>query len=297
MKNYTNCPICNSKNLTKTKTCVDHTVSKDTFTIVECKNCKFQFTNPIPLETEIGKYYESDEYISHSNTNKGLIFRLYQAVRNKTLVDKLKLIKSYSDAKTLLDIGSGTGEFLNICQQNGIKVSGIEPSEQTRKSAIDNYNLKIEPESGLNNIENKSIDAISMWHVLEHVYNLNERIETIKRILKDSGTLFVAVPNRSSYDAKKYGEFWAAYDLPRHLYHFTPKDIKTIFEKHGFTLNKILPMKFDSFYVSMLSEKCKTGKVNYFRALLTGLKSNHLALSKNDNSYSSQIYILKKQSN
>lgn len=295
MKEYSNCPVCNSISFSTVRKCIDHTVSKDTFSIVECKECKFQFTNPIPLENEIGKYYESEEYVSHSNTKKGLIFSLYQVVRNKTLVDKLKLIRSNTKAKSLLDIGSGTGEFLNICQQNGIKVRGIEPSEQARKNAIENYSLKIEDEDGLKNIENESLDAITMWHVLEHVYHLNERIKTIKRVLKKDGALFVAVPNRSSYDAKKYNDNWAAYDLPRHLYHFTPKDIKTIFEKHGFTLDKVLPMKFDSFYVSMLSEKCKTGSVNYLNAFLSGIKSNRLALSKKDNSYSSQIYILRKQ--
>jgi ubiquinone/menaquinone biosynthesis C-methylase UbiE len=297
MKNYSNCPICSSKSFSKVRDCIDHTVSKNTFTIVECDKCNFQFTNPIPLESEIGTYYESEEYVSHSNTKKGLIFSLYQVVRNKTLVDKLNLIKSNTKAETLLDIGSGTGEFLNLCQQNDISVRGIEPSDQARKNAINSYNLNIENEEGLKNIENESIDAISMWHVLEHVYHLNERIETIKRVLKKDGALFVAVPNRSSYDAKKYNENWAAYDLPRHLYHFTPKDIKTLFEKHGFSLDKVLPMKFDSFYVSMLSEKCKTGKINYLKAFLSGLKSNRLALTKNDNSYSSQIYILRKQNN
>lgn len=295
MKQYTNCPICEAKDFKKIRDCVDYTVSKDTFTIVECGNCSFQFTNPIPLENEIGKYYESDEYVSHSNTNKGLIFQLYQAVRNKTLQDKLKLIQENSNAKTLLDIGCGTGEFLNTCQKAGINVRGIEPSENARKSGIDNYGLDVNEESELPKIKDNSTDAVTMWHVLEHVYHLNKRIETIKRILKEDGTLFVAVPNRSSYDAEKYQDQWAAYDLPRHLYHFTPKDIKSLFEKHGFTLEKVLPMKYDSFYVSMLSEKYKSGSINYLNAFLTGLKSNRFASTKNDNSYSSQIYILKKQ--
>lgn len=295
MKQYNNCPICEGKTFNSVMNCVDHTVSKDPFSIVECDACRFQFTNPIPLENEIGKYYESEDYVSHSNTKKGIIHKLYQAVRNKTLKDKLALVKEYSAAKSLLDIGSGTGEFLNVCKKASIETKGIEPSENARTAAISNYGLDIETEDALENVPSESKDAVTMWHVLEHVYHLNERIQTIKRVLKTEGTLFVAVPNRSSFDAEFYKENWAAYDLPRHLYHFTPIDIENLCKKHGLKLKKVLPMKFDSFYVSMLSEKYKNGKINYLSAFLNGLKSNNKAAAKNDNTYSSQIYIIQKQ--
>lgn len=294
MKNYNSCPICNASSFSPFEECKDYTSSGEIFKIVECTNCSFTFTNPIPEENEIGKYYESYEYISHSNTSKGIVNKLYQIVRKITLSKKVNLLKSLTKGKNLLDIGSGTGEFLNHAKNNGYNVMGIEPSEIGRKKSIENYHLTVFPEEEFKNISPDSYDLVTMWHVLEHVYHLNERIETINRILSANGFLIVAVPNRLSYDAEFYKEHWAAYDVPRHLYHFRPEDIKTLFEKHQFELKKILPMKFDSFYVSMLSEKYKNKKQNLLKALFIGLKSNMKA--KKSNKYSSQIYILQKKS-
>tara|TARA_R110002072_G_scaffold214486_4_gene371726 strand:+ start:174 stop:1058 length:885 start_codon:yes stop_codon:yes gene_type:complete len=293
MKNYTNCPICKSTEFSLLKECKDYTSSSEIFKISACNSCGFAFTNPIPEENEIGKYYESDEYISHSNTSKGIINKLYQFVRNITLDKKVNLLKSLTNKRKLLDIGSGTGEFLNHTQKNGFTVQGIEPSLIGRNNSIKNFNLSVYPEKKLAEYSENEFDIITMWHVLEHVYHLNERVETIHRILKKDGYLIVAVPNRLSYDAEKYQEFWAAYDVPRHLYHFRPVDIKTLFENHSFDVKQILPMKFDSFYVSMLSEKYKNEKSKLFKAFLIGLKSN--MKSKGLAKFSSQIYILQKK--
>jgi 2-polyprenyl-3-methyl-5-hydroxy-6-metoxy-1,4-benzoquinol methylase len=194
--------------------------------------------------------------------------------------------------RALLDIGSGTGEFLNHCKEAGFSVEGIEPSESARKLTKNNFNIIAKEESDLGSIPDESQDFVSMWHVLEHVYHLNDRIKQIYRLLKKDGKVIIAVPNLNSYDAKHYKEYWAAYDLPRHLYHFRPTDVEAIFKKHDFSLEKILPMKFDSYYVSMLSEKYRNGRVNYFNAFYIGLKSNLKAGKKAE--YSSQIYILSK---
>jgi 2-polyprenyl-3-methyl-5-hydroxy-6-metoxy-1,4-benzoquinol methylase len=293
MKTYKECPICANDSFTPFLSCKDYTVSKESFPIVNCNSCGFAFTNPIPEEKSIGSYYESEEYISHSNTSKGLINWLYQRVRNYTLQQKINILKSLSNEKTLLDIGCGTGEFLNAAQSKAYEVQGIEPSKLAREQAIKNYGLKVAEENALDELTPSSFSFISMWHVLEHVYHLNDRIKQISRLLKQDGYLIVAVPNRTSYDAKVYQQHWAAYDVPRHLYHFSPNDIENVFSKHGFELVKTLPMKFDSFYVSMLSEKYKSGKNNFIAAFFTGLKSNLKAGNKNQ--YSSQIYILKKQ--
>lgn len=293
MKEYSSCPICDGQNFSDYLKCEDYTVSKKEFSIIKCNNCRFKYTNPIPSENEIGSFYESDDYISHSNTNKSLVDKIYQAVRRYTIKKKYKLVKRECNADSILDVGSGTGEFLSYCNHKGLTSKGIEPSDSARKLSIDNYKLDISEESELQNIKDKSVDAITMWHVLEHVYHLNKRIETLKRILKDSGAIFIAVPNCSSYDAKKYGKYWAAYDLPRHLYHFTPKDINSLMDKHGLHVKSILPMRFDSFYVSMLSEKYRNGKSNIIKGFWSGLISNIKASGKKE--YSSQIYVIVKK--
>jgi len=270
----------------------DHFLSEESFTITKCVNCGFLFTNPRPLEKDSYTYYQSETYISHSNTDKGLINRLYKGIRNYSLNKKIKLIKKYFNSGSVLDIGCGTGHFLNQLSINGFKVHGIELGDEARKFATMTFGLSVDP--GLDKLDQhlNHYDIITMWHVLEHVYTLDHYIKRIRSLLSENGILIVAVPNPDSYDAKYYKEFWAAYDLPRHLYHFTKKTIHLLFSKHQFEILNILPMKFDSYYVSMLSEKYKTGKNNYFQALLKGLKSNRIAKRK-DNNYSSLIYIIK----
>lgn len=293
MNNRKQCPICNGESNSPFLICKDYTVSKENFNIVACDNCGFKYTNPIPEEDKIGEYYKSEEYISHSNTNKGLVNKAYQTVRNITLKQKEALVSEGRQRSELLDIGCGTGEFLNFCKNAGWKVEGIEPDDNARKLGKDNYGLTVNTEERLTSIADKSVDIITMWHVLEHVYHLQDRVKELKRIIKDDGAIFIAVPNYESYDAKKYKEHWAAFDVPRHLYHFGKSDIKRLMENHGLFVEKISPMKFDSFYVSMLSEKYQNGTVNYVNAFMTGLKSNNDG--KKTMNYSSLIYKIRKQ--
>lgn len=287
------CPICNSEAFTNFLTCMDNTVSHETFVIVQCSSCGFKFTNPRPVEIELKNYYKSENYISHSNTKQGLINYTYQIVRKYTLFKKLQLITTYIKSGSILDIGCGTGEFLNVCQQSKWTTLGIEPSNGARKMAINTFGLEVREESELSKLESESFDVITLWHVLEHVPQLNARIKELKRLIKPTGIIIIAVPNCNSLDAKLYGNSWAAYDVPRHLYHFTPHDIESLFKKHEIKLFRVLPMVFDSFYVCMLSEKIKTGKTNIIKALWNGFRSNMAAI-KTGKTYSSQIYLLRK---
>lgn len=287
------CPICNSQNFSAFLTCKDNTVSRETFNIVQCESCGFKFTNPRPSENEIGGYYKSENYISHSNTKVGFINSTYQLVRKYTLLKKLQLISRFYKTGKILDIGCGTGEFLQTCKSAGWETMGIEPDPDARRMSTEKFVLDVRTEEELGNLTDGSIDIITMWHVLEHVPRLNERVAELKRLIKSNGVIMIAVPNSNSLDASKYKENWAAYDLPRHLYHFTPEDIERLFKNHGLNVFRTLPMVFDSFYVSMLSEKIKTGKSHIIRSTWNGLISNISAL-KTGKKYSSQIYLIKK---
>jgi len=292
MIQLTSCPICNEEKQTDYLHLKDYFLTSEEFIITKCNQCGFRFTNPKPEQNMLGSYYESEEYISHSNAKKGLMNTIYQNVRNYTIGKKVKLIKQYHPNGDFLDIGCGTGEFLYALSKSGYKVKGVEPNEEARLFCLSNYNLDVMDEKLLDSFDENTFDVISMWHVLEHVYNLKERVGQLKKLLRPDGTLFIAVPNPDSYDAKKYGKFWAAYDVPRHLYHFNKRDINTLFNQFDFKVIKILPMNFDSYYVSLLSEKYKYGKQRIIPAFFNGFVSNFSAMLKNKN-YSSLIYILK----
>lgn len=284
------CPICKEVKFSPFLNAIDYTVSRETFSIVSCDNCGFHFTNPIPTADKIGDYYKSESYVSHSSTNKGLINKLYQMVRKRTLKQKVKLVSRLVSGREILDIGAGTGHFLNACKLANWNTLGLEPDSDARNFAKKEFGVDLQSTESLHNLPEKSRDAITMWHVLEHVYDLRGDVEQITKVLKDDGVLVVAVPNRSSFDAKHYKEFWAAYDLPIHLYHFVPNDIKTLFGQFNMEVVEILPMKFDAYYVSMLSEKYKGG--NIIKAFFNGWRSN---MKAKEGSYSSQIYILRKK--
>lgn len=295
MEKLNYCPVCSGNKFKPFISCIDHTVSRETFHIVQCEECGFRFTNPRPDEKEIGRYYISEEYISHSGTSRGLVNKIYGLVRNHTIKQKVKLINQvsgirYRASRNILDMGCGTGEFLQACKTDGWEVTGIEPSEIARKHAKENYGIDAMIPERLFELKEKKFNVITLWHVLEHVHQLDKTINQIGTILLENGTLIIAVPNCNSWEAKKYAEHWAAWDVPRHLYHFTEKDIRAIFKKHNFVLKEVIPMKFDSYYVSLLSEKYKTGKSNLVTGFRNGLASNIAAADKAVG-FSSQIYV------
>lgn len=267
----------------------DHSVSKEIFELYHDETLDMLITSPQPDLENLGKYYESEDYISHTDNKRSLFEKAYHFVKNIALKNKLNLINAEQSQKgKILDIGAGTGDFLLTAKNDGWETVGVEPSDRAKNIAKQKGISFVDEISVL---ENNSFDVITMWHVLEHVPNLELQIQELKRLLKPTGTLIVAVPNFKSYDAKYYNEFWAAYDVPIHFWHFSKKAIKLLFEKVDMKLEKVLPMKFDSFYVSLLSEKYKTGKMNYISAFFVGLRSNLKASSTKE--YSSHIYVLK----
>ena len=272
----------------------DHSVSGEEFKLLYNEDFDFLETFPQPSLEQLPKYYISDDYISHTDSQRNLFENVYHLLRKISLKRKLKLINSFSsNEKKLLDVGCGTGDFLQIAQKNKWTVSGIEPNEKARAIANTKTSNSVFEVDHLLKIKPNSFNVITLWHVLEHLPKLDEHISILKSLLKPEGTLIIAVPNYNSYDAKYYKEFWAAYDAPRHLWHFSQSSVSKLVEKEKMKVVKVLPMKFDSYYVSLLSEKHKSGWMNIFNAFRIGWLSNLKA--KHSSEYSSLIYCIKNQ--
>jgi 2-polyprenyl-3-methyl-5-hydroxy-6-metoxy-1,4-benzoquinol methylase len=291
---YTHCPVCGSSDIHPLLTAKDHSVSGEEFVIWQCQSCTLRFTQDVPDESSIGPYYQSQDYISHSNTSKGLLNKLYQAVRKFTLGQKSGLVISRTtNHGRILDIGAGIGAFLNEMKGKGWDIEGIEPDYGARQQAKNLFAIDLKPTPELQHIPHDSFDAITLWHVLEHVESLQDYVALLKQLLKKNGKIFIAVPNYSSLDAHLYGNRWAAYDVPRHLYHFTPRSIEVLVQKHGMKIIARKPMWFDAFYISLLSSKYRTGKTSWLGAGINGIRSNLKALLNKEKA-SSLIYIISK---
>ena len=272
----------------------DHSVSGEEFQLLHNRELEILETYPQPSLNALPEYYKSEDYISHTDTRRNLLEKVYHLVRNISLKRKLKLINSFSSKeKNLLDVGCGTGYFLQIAQENKWSVCGIEPNEAARNIANKTTNNVVFETEHLFKFNQNSFDVITLWHVLEHLPDLENHISILKSLLKPNGTLIIAVPNYKSYDAKHYKEYWAAFDVPRHLWHFSQKAISILVAKEKMKVVKTLPMKFDSYYVSLLSEKYKSGWMNVFNAFRIGWLSNFKA--KQTTEYSSIIYCVKNQ--
>jgi len=272
----------------------DYSVSGEKFQLIHNEEFDYLETKPKPSIDKLPDYYKSEDYISHTNSKRNVFEKVYHRIREVSLKRKLKLINSFNtDEKKLLDIGCGTGAFLKAAQNNNWSISGIEPDEKARAIANEITNKSVYNTSQLIKFEDQSFDVITLWHVLEHLPNLEEEIFTLKKLLKPNGRLIIAVPNYKSYDATYYKNFWAAYDVPRHLWHFSQTSIKRLFQKVDMKVIKTLPMIFDAFYVSLLSEKYKNKSMNPVWAFFVGLRSN--IKGKRSGEYSSLIYIIKNE--
>lgn len=285
------CPICDHHELEDWLEIPDHFLSKEAFTLKRCKHCQALLTNPRPDEKSVVNYYKSDSYISHSNQTKSFTGFIYKMVRNHTIGKKIKMIERYSFKGKLLDYGCGTGHFLTGAQKAGWQVSGIEPDDTARTQADSKISASVH--SSLNGLEkDQQFNVITLFHVLEHVHRLEETLNLLISKLDKNGVLFLALPNYQSEDAQTYKTHWAGYDVPRHLYHFNQRSVFQLSKKYGLNIVSTIPMKFDSYYVSMLSEKYMGRSASFIRGLLAGYRSNRRARKTKE--YSSLIYVLTK---
>lgn len=289
------CPACGHNETIKSLEVEDFTVSHERFTLVECTSCTLVFTNPRPTEKAIGPYYRSEEYISHTNSSRGLLNTAYQWARKRAISGKIDLLESLAtSSRSLLDYGCGTGEFLGAAKQKGWICAGLEPDDGARQQARTNHGLNVEHPETLWKLPDGQFGVITLWHVLEHVHRLRETVKELVRSLSSEGCLLIAVPNRLSKEAAYYGAYWAAYDVPRHLYHFSRKPMIGLMEANGLVLERIDPLFFDPYYISLLSEKYKHGKSNPVSAAWRGLQTT-LAGKKDIDQNSSLLYVFRKK--
>ena len=295
-KKFSACPICNKEDIASLLHTKDYSLTTEDFQIIQCANCTLEYTDPAPSKEAIAPYYNFPSYISHTDTKEGLVNQIYHKVRNHTLTQKTNWVQSLFTGHKgqLLEVGAGTGAFAHSMLNKGWKVTALEPDAASRQKAQENYNINLLPIEELFQLEPAKYEVITLWHVLEHVHDLNTYMKTFHSLLKPNGRLIIAVPNYTSYDAGFYKNFWAAYDVPRHLYHFSPLSMYYLAKKHKMSIVQKLPMWFDSFYVSLLSEKYKqSGMIGMMRAFFVGCISNLIALRNADRG-SSIIYEIKK---
>lgn len=287
------CISCEGTQLSLYLKTKDYFLTKEEFELYKCESCGMVLTSPVPSEKEIERYYKSAEYLSHNSNRKTLTSLVYKFVRKINIKRKFKLINSFNTGSTILDYGCGSGHLLEYFKKKGWKIYGVETNALAQVTASKLNNINISENLDTVFAKENSLDVITLWHVLEHIHNLNEVVNKLSILLNKSGILIIAVPNINSPDSKVFGEFWAGLDVPRHLYHFNAESMEQFLSKHNFKIISALPMKFDAFYVSLLSNKYQGGKFPYFYAIIEGYKSNRRA--RKNNNYSSMIFVAQKK--
>jgi SAM-dependent methyltransferase len=284
------CPVCSNDTFQKGEELVDHFLSQEVFHLYTCTSCAVLKTEPAPDDSRIGKYYESDNYLSHGDGQKGIFARLYRLAKGYNLGWKGRLLQRLNSKASFLDYGCGTGDLITHCQELGFDVRGAEPSDSAKAhlSSLVKDRVVIPAEELLSD---RRYDIISMWHVLEHIREPREILSQLKTKLNQDGHIVIALPNNASYDAHHYGALWAAWDVPRHLWHYRPDQIIALMNDLGFTHANSHPMWFDAFYVSLLSERYKKG--SSIGALFWAGLSNLKALFNKKERCSSQVYVFK----
>jgi SAM-dependent methyltransferase len=269
---HSNCPLCGSANISFHFTCTDHLASGKNFDLYRCPDCSFVFTQGYPDEEEIGSFYNSQDYISHEDNARGVLNSIYRKARDLMLSRKKMMIEKKSGMTNgrLLDIGCGTGYFAGMMLRSGWTVKGIEKNKKAREFAAARFSLDVIEPDKLSTLPDRGFDCITMWHVLEHLHDPFRYTNEIKRMLDPGGFAVIAVPNCASSDSSYYKDDWAAFDVPRHLWHFNPSSFGRFCEETGFKIvgQKRLPL--DAFYISILSERNSGASFPMVKGLVNG---------------------------
>jgi 2-polyprenyl-3-methyl-5-hydroxy-6-metoxy-1,4-benzoquinol methylase len=296
MVHHDKCPLCHSENIRQFLQTRDHFLSRETFELYKCFDCGFVITQDYPEENFIGRYYASDDYVSHNDSASGFLNNLFRLSRIIMLRGKKSIVKRHTGLKngSLLDIGSGTGHFISVMKKAGWRVKGVEINEKAREYSVSRFGLEVIPREQLSSLPSLSFDCITLWHVLEHLDDPVKYASEILRLIKPGGMCIIALPNCNSEDAQYYNKFWAAWDVPRHLWHFTPDTFRLFSEKAGFTVSKISCLPLDVFYISVLSERYKESNFSFIKGIIKGLWFTLRSLFRATGS-SSLVYFLQKK--
>lgn len=288
----TKCPWCGSEKSHLHLKLKDYFLTQEDFEIVECEECHLLYTTPRPDANEIGRYYQSENYYSHQENKKGFIPKLYEAIKKINIKHKYKIAtEGIAKGGKMLEIGCGVGDFLHYAEQKGWECYGAEPSEDAVKILHSKSDAKIVKPEQVEGFPDATFDLICMWHVLEHIDNLKWQIDQLKRLIKPQGRIVIALPNYQSYDAKYYKDKWAAYDVPRHLNHFSDDFMRNKLVDNELIFEKEEKLVWDSYYISYLSEQYCSHKCALLKGAWRGLVSNLKA--KRSGQYSSLIYVFK----
>jgi 2-polyprenyl-3-methyl-5-hydroxy-6-metoxy-1,4-benzoquinol methylase len=293
MVSHNNCPLCNSAEITYYLTCTDLLVSGEKFKLLKCRGCGFVFTDGYPEESDSGKYYESDDYVSHTDSGRNITDKTYRLVRKYTVRSKRRLVQKMTGLTVgnILDIGCGTGHFLNEMKQAGWNTKGIEMNQKAREYGMSRFNLEVESPDELSTYKKRQFDCITLWHVLEHLYDPHKWLKASRTLLKPTGKLIIAVPNCQSADAAHYSAGWAAYDVPRHIWHFNTSSMLLLSLSEGFRIKDVKRMPADVFYISILSEKHRGSGFPFAAGIIKGLFFSLASVFSREKS-SSLLYIL-----
>lgn len=247
---FSSCFFCGSHDIGSSIASVERLSKKETFHIATCGACGMKRTIDAPALKDIGTYYAHESYVSHT----GVRVWPLRVLRTLRLWLRAHMISSFFQRKgSLLDIGCGVGDFAALIQKQGWNVLCIEPDESTRQKAQKQYKLDVRDVSALAHLPEATFDVITLWHVLEHMYDPLQTGATVKRLLNSEGVCIVAVPNAEAYSAEHYGCNWVAYDVPRHVSHFRSRDIHTWAERSGLEVIRQSSVPLDEFFCCLKS--------------------------------------------
>jgi SAM-dependent methyltransferase len=288
------CPICGSDSYRPFLQVADRFRPEERFRLVRCTSCGLIYLNPRPTEQAILKYYQAADYDPHSEGGHGLSGKLYRLARFLNTLLKLHWLSSFSGPRRALDVGCGTGYFLQMLRKKGWEVAGVEPVPVAQRLA---------QQKGLNVVSRLDeaqgpFGVITLWHVLEHLHNPADTLRQLDRLLAADGWLLLSMPNPLCLDAQYFGPSWVAYDAPRHLVHYRPQDVEHLARQTGFTIFRLAMLPFDPVYNVFLSLQQSTslslsqiisGPSMGIRSLLDGIRHPKLA--------SSPVYFFRKTKN